>query len=132
MDSRTGTWVQARYKASLDEIIARYDRWQIIGPPDTRASIPVKMFTPFGERMEPPLEVAPSLDGLERFLARLLLAPVRFHWHGTKNLDHVTHRKATAGCTYRLRSSRLERIGMVRRLSPAANSGPRFMFLLLA
>jgi hypothetical protein len=59
---------------SIDEIIARYDRWQIIGPPEIRGSIPVQMFTPFGERTEPPLELAPSLDGLERFLARLFPA----------------------------------------------------------
>jgi len=48
LESRTGKWVRARYKASLGEIRARYDRWQTIGPSEIRA--PVKTFTPFGDR----------------------------------------------------------------------------------
>ena len=71
LDPRTRKWVRARYKASLDEIRARYNRWQTIGPPEIRE--PVKMFTPFGERTEPPLDLAPTLDDSERFLARLFL-----------------------------------------------------------
>ncbi len=71
LDPRTGKWVRARYKASLDEIRARYDRWQTIGTPEIRGS--VKMFTPFGERTDLPLEMTPSLDADERFLARLFL-----------------------------------------------------------
>jgi hypothetical protein len=73
VDPVGGNWVRSRYKASIDEITARYDRWQTIGPPELRASMAVKMFTPFGERTDPPLELAPSLDPLEQFLARLLL-----------------------------------------------------------
>lgn len=48
VDSHTGKWVRARYKASLDEIRGRYDRWQTIGPPEIRG--PVQMFTLFGEK----------------------------------------------------------------------------------
>ena len=70
-DPRTGKWVRARYKASLDEIRARYDRWQTIGPPEIRE--PVMMFTPFGERTEPPLKLSPTLDEAERFLAQVFL-----------------------------------------------------------
>ena len=73
MDSRTGKWVRARYKASVDEIKARYDRWETIGPPEIRASMPVKMFTPFCERTEPPPDLAPAIDATERFLLRLFL-----------------------------------------------------------
>ena len=35
--------------------------------------MPVKMFAPFCERTKPPLDLAPALDELERFLARLFL-----------------------------------------------------------
>jgi hypothetical protein len=73
VDPVCGKWIRARYKASLDEIRTRYDRWQTIGPPEIRGSMPVTMFTPFGDRTEPPPEFGPSLDGLERFLARLFL-----------------------------------------------------------
>ena len=73
VDRLSGKWVRARYKASIDEPKARYDRWQTIGPPELRESQPVKMFTPFSERTEPPPEFAPSLDEVEQFLARLFL-----------------------------------------------------------
>ncbi len=71
LDACTGKWVRARYKASLDEIRVRYDRGQLIGPPEIRK--PVKMFSPFGERTDPPLEMVPLLNETEQFLARLFL-----------------------------------------------------------
>jgi hypothetical protein len=33
-DSLTGRWVNARYKATPDEIAARYAEWEITGPPE--------------------------------------------------------------------------------------------------
>jgi hypothetical protein len=35
-DPLTGGWVRARYLADLNEIAARYDRWEIVGAPETR------------------------------------------------------------------------------------------------
>jgi hypothetical protein len=31
-DSIRGRWIQARYKATPEEITTRYERWEIIGP----------------------------------------------------------------------------------------------------
>jgi hypothetical protein len=35
-DARTGRWVKARYKATRDEIAARYAEWEVIGPGEVR------------------------------------------------------------------------------------------------
>ena len=35
-DARTGRWVKARYKATPDEIAARYTEWELIGPGEVR------------------------------------------------------------------------------------------------
>ena len=35
-DPRTGKWVKARYKATPDEIAARYTEWELIGPGEVR------------------------------------------------------------------------------------------------
>ena len=35
-DPRTGKWVKARYKATPDEIAARYAEWEIVGPGEVR------------------------------------------------------------------------------------------------
>jgi hypothetical protein len=57
----------------LSPIVESSLLWQTIGPPEIRSSVPLNRLTPFGERTEPRLELAPSLDELERFLARLFL-----------------------------------------------------------
>ena len=31
-DTRTGRWIKARYKATREEIAARYAEWKITGP----------------------------------------------------------------------------------------------------
>ena len=35
-DPRTGRWVRARYKATPDEIAARYVEWELTGPGEER------------------------------------------------------------------------------------------------
>ena len=35
-DARTGKWVKARYKATRDEIAARYAEWEITGAGEVR------------------------------------------------------------------------------------------------
>jgi len=82
---QTGKWVRARYLAGLDEIAARYSKWEITGPPETR--VPVGgSFSPYvqtnmhskASRDEPPevqphLKQPPTIDGMECFLARTFL-----------------------------------------------------------
>jgi hypothetical protein len=36
VDPVSGKWVRARYEASIEEIVTRYDRWETIGPPEIR------------------------------------------------------------------------------------------------
>jgi hypothetical protein len=82
---RTGRWIRARYRAERCEIAARYAEWEITGPaeirdvnPDARAFSPHAPFKVmigaelrrFSER---PPELAPAIDELESFLARLFL-----------------------------------------------------------
>jgi hypothetical protein len=38
-DARTKRWVKARYKATADEIAARYAEWEITGPGEERRPI---------------------------------------------------------------------------------------------
>ena len=73
VDTRTGKWVRARHKASIDQLTARYDRWEVIGPPEIRNPAPTHGFTPFKEKVKQPLDVAPVLDERERFLAQVFL-----------------------------------------------------------
>jgi hypothetical protein len=49
VDPLTGRWVRARYRASLDEIAERYDRWEIIGEPEVRYVVSAG-FSPFQSR----------------------------------------------------------------------------------
>ena len=69
-ESFTGKWVKARYRAERHEIAARYNEWEIIGPPEIRDVDPnARYFTPWKVvphtelvRMEePPLELQPHL-----------------------------------------------------------------------
>ena len=87
-ESFTGKWVKARYRAERHEIAARYNEWEIIGPPEIRDVDPnARYFTPWKVvphtelmRMEePPLELQPHLaqprriDEREAFLTTLFL-----------------------------------------------------------
>jgi hypothetical protein len=98
-DDVTKKWARARYVAELHEIAARYDRWEIIGPPEIRSGDPT-MFSPWSnlpprahlpveeppaeeptpqsppdnEPPDPPVEEPPRIeDRLERFLVLLFL-----------------------------------------------------------
>ena len=78
LDRLSGKWVRPRYKASLDELNARYDRWQTIGPTEIRGAAPVQMFRTPARIVEKPPELRPHLaplvvDATERFLLRLFL-----------------------------------------------------------
>jgi len=47
-ESFTGKWVKARYRAERHEIAARYNEWEIIGPPEIRDVDPnARYFTPW-------------------------------------------------------------------------------------
>ena len=35
-DPVSGKWVRARYKATRDELAARYTEWELYGPPEIR------------------------------------------------------------------------------------------------
>src|SRR5262245_23884730 len=79
-DPRTGRWVRARYRATLAEIKARYREWEIDGPAEVRAGMPVQMFQAHLPRMDdkplelqPHLAMPPAIDATERFLLRLFL-----------------------------------------------------------
>ena len=89
-------WIRARYVGELHEITARYDRWEITGPPEIRSGVPVVMFSPWSKLPPqpaahrppdeepppdhgptpdpPPVEQPPPIeDRLERFLVLLFL-----------------------------------------------------------
>ena len=81
-DSRTGTWVRARYKATVEEIARRYAEWEIVGPVEIRGDEPAKMFNPASKLIphaelmrieEPPPEMQPDLADAERLLLCLFL-----------------------------------------------------------
>ena len=44
---RSGTWIKARYKATLDDIATRYAEWMIACEPEVRTNIPSSSFNPF-------------------------------------------------------------------------------------
>jgi hypothetical protein len=46
VDPVTGRWVRARYRASLDDLAVRYERWEIIGEPEARYVVS-EGFSPF-------------------------------------------------------------------------------------
>jgi hypothetical protein len=79
-DPRTGKWVRARYRATLEELKARYREWEIDGPAEVRGDAPVQMFQPGLPRiadkpleLQPHLAMPPAIDATERFLLRLFL-----------------------------------------------------------
>jgi hypothetical protein len=46
-DPISRTWIKGRYKASLDDIAARYAEWTIAGEPEVRGNIPSSSFNPY-------------------------------------------------------------------------------------
>ena len=87
-DRITGKWVRARYVAEPHEIAARYEVWEIIGPPEIRDVDPnARYFTPWKvtphaevvRMQEPPPELQPHLakppaiNAMEAFLTSLFL-----------------------------------------------------------
>ena len=59
-DPRTGKWVRARYRAELQEITARYAKFEITGAPEIReVSSQTNYFTP--HQRETPLALGPLI-----------------------------------------------------------------------
>jgi hypothetical protein len=81
-DPVTGKWVRARYRASLDNIAARYATWELTGAPSVPAPTAggynphrrVVSHRELSRISEPPLKLVSSLeDGVERALVRIFL-----------------------------------------------------------
>lgn len=76
-DKLSGKWVHARYKATRDEIAARYAEWEITGPPEVRESSGGAYFNPArtlrATELLEGLEREPQLSEGERFLVLLFL-----------------------------------------------------------
>jgi hypothetical protein len=82
----TGRWVNARYKATAEEIAARHTEWEITGPAELRSSIG-RAFSPYRvvphaelqqlqeplPELNPHLERPPAVDTGECFLVALFL-----------------------------------------------------------
>jgi hypothetical protein len=86
-DPISGTWIKARYKATLDDLAARYAEWMIAGEPEVRGNIPSSSFNPYRwtdgavtHPSGPDVELLPSgrgvklgFDSLEVFLVGVFL-----------------------------------------------------------
>jgi len=76
VDPVSGKWVQARYKASLADIAARHERWQITGDAELRKG-EGDTFKPWNALPwrrgpapnDPEPDLYPEIDDAERFLA---------------------------------------------------------------
>jgi len=87
-DTTSGTWIKARYKATLKDISARYAEWMIAGEPEVRGNVPSSSFNPYrwidgavSTLHGPDVELLPSgrggelaLDSLEAFLVATFAA----------------------------------------------------------
>lgn len=85
-DPLNGRWVKSRYKATRDEISARYAEWAITGPPELRMPID-GAFSPhrkvdgdersrlaeMAPQLNPHRDGRPSVDAFECFLTLLFL-----------------------------------------------------------
>jgi len=84
----TGKWAKARYRAERHEIAARYQEWEITGPPEIRDVDPnARYFTPWkvmphaelmrieepSLEMQPQLAEPPRIDEREALMATLFL-----------------------------------------------------------
>lgn len=86
-DSLSGLWIKARYKASVEDIRARYAEWMIDGEPEIRGNVPSLGFNPHPRwtdgvataPSEPELVIQPQraklpeLDSIEAFLVAAFL-----------------------------------------------------------
>ena len=80
VDPVSGKWVQARYKASLADIAARHERWQITGDAELRKG-EGDTFKPWNALpwrtgplpSDPEPDLYPEIDDAERFLAMQFL-----------------------------------------------------------
>jgi len=85
-DPISGTWIKARYKATLEDIRARHADWMIAGEPEVRGNVPSVGFNPHARWTDgavtvppgPPVELQPQradppLDSLEVFLVATFL-----------------------------------------------------------
>jgi hypothetical protein len=69
----TGRWVNARYKATREDIAAGHAEWEIIGPAEVRdLDASARRFDPCRVIDHAP-QLTPSLDADERFLIALFL-----------------------------------------------------------
>jgi hypothetical protein len=76
----SGTWIKARYKATLEDIASRYSEWMIAGEPEIRRPSRA-YFTPHRKhvhlmttpRQDSSVETRPALDSLEAMLAATFL-----------------------------------------------------------
>jgi hypothetical protein len=86
-DPVSGSWIKARYKATIEDIRARYAEWMIAGEPEIRGNVPSASFNPYtaprakrrGEPsaiMQPQRQRPPAIDAMEVFLVSSFL-PVR-------------------------------------------------------
>lgn len=76
-DPLTGKWVRARYKATREDIAARYSVWELTGPPEVRDPIggyfnPLRRLSANTERSDG-VDREPQLSEGERFLVLLFL-----------------------------------------------------------
>ena len=81
-DPRTGKWIRARYRATLEEIAQRYPQFEIIDPAAIRDVDPeARNFSPHRHPLdaalrrynERPPELQPAIDATEAFLLAVFL-----------------------------------------------------------
>jgi len=98
-DTRTGKWVRARYRATREEMAARYADWEITGDPEMRSDEPARMFNqaskliPHAELMrieEAPPDMQPAIDACERLLALLFLRRYVTWCARTRRFDRIS------------------------------------------
>jgi hypothetical protein len=72
-DPNTGKWIGARYRASLEDVAARYAEWELIGQPEYRTG-DGQMFSPFRRLgYEEALEIEPVVDRSDAWLVACFL-----------------------------------------------------------
>ena len=64
----SGVWTKGRYKATLEDIRARYAEWMVDGEPEIRGHIPAASFSPY---------TAPRATARSRPESNVILQPQR-------------------------------------------------------
>jgi len=80
-DPLTGKWIRARYRATHEEIAARYAEWEVVGPPEIRDFEQRRGFHPFplmthaepARALDQAPDMQPLADACERFLLAVFL-----------------------------------------------------------